>query len=97
MFPENVRKEISYASIPVIPTLQDENLRYRVQVAFADSVRVLWYTLIGVSALGLAVSLLMKELPMQTTTDENWGLKDKKEKEKDGKDVDEKVDPATVV
>jgi len=65
--------ELSYSAIPVISTLA-EPLRDQVRVAFSDSLKVLWQTLLGISALGLLSTLMMKEVPMQTVADERYGL-----------------------
>ncbi|KAJ7187353.1 major facilitator superfamily domain-containing protein [Mycena filopes] len=67
--------EIAYAAIPIIRTLP-EPLRAQVQGAFAVSMAAIWRTLIGISGLGLLLSLLMREVPMATTVDENYRLKD---------------------
>ncbi|KAF7326942.1 MFS domain-containing protein [Mycena venus] len=73
-FPPGI--EIAYAAIPVIRGLE-EPLRSQVQAAFSNSMTAIWRTLIGISGLGLLLSLLMKEVPMTTTTDESYRLKDK--------------------
>ncbi|KIO20590.1 hypothetical protein M407DRAFT_220214 [Tulasnella calospora MUT 4182] len=93
MFPaEGV--EITYAAIPQIPGLP-EPIRHEVRAAFADSLKVIWLTMVGVSALGLLCVLGMKELKMHEVTDDDWGMKEKKEKQKDlEKDSEEKT-PAT--
>ena len=64
---------IAYSVIPVIRDLP-EPLKTNVRHAFADSLRVYWQVLIGVSGAGLVTSLLMKGLPLHTKVDENWGL-----------------------
>ncbi|KAJ7848947.1 major facilitator superfamily domain-containing protein [Mycena olivaceomarginata] len=69
--------EVAYAAIPAIRDL-DEALRKEVQRAFAESMAVIWETMIGVSALGLLVSLMMEEVPMGTTVDENYALRDER-------------------
>ncbi|KAF9457247.1 iron permease [Collybia nuda] len=65
--------ELSYGAIPQISALA-EPLRRQVRDAFSGSLAVLWQVLLGISALGLLSTLLMKELPMQTVVDERWGL-----------------------
>ena len=35
----------------------------------------MWFVLIGISALGLGCSLMMKALPLHTKTDEAWGMR----------------------
>ena len=49
--------------------------------SFASSLAVLWEVLIGIGGIGLLSSLMMKELPMQQTTDENWGMEKAHKKE----------------
>ncbi|KAJ7745389.1 major facilitator superfamily domain-containing protein [Mycena olivaceomarginata] len=73
-FPPNF--EIAYAAIPVIRTLE-EPLKTQVRAAFADSMAVIWQTMIGFAGLGLLFSFLMKEVPMDTTVDEKYTLKEK--------------------
>jgi len=67
--------EIAYAAIPVIRTLP-EPLKAQIQAAFADSLKVVWQTMIGVSGLGIISVLLLKEVPMRRFTDETFGLSD---------------------
>ena len=66
---------MAYSIIPVIPSLQ-EPLKTSVRVAFAESIRIFWFVLIGVAGAGLASALFMEGLPLQTTTDERWRLQD---------------------
>ncbi|KAJ7040778.1 MFS general substrate transporter [Mycena alexandri] len=73
--------EIAYAAIPAIKQLE-EPLRKQVQAAFAESMAVIWQVMIGISGLGLLVSFLMAEVPMDTTVDESYALKEK------GQDLD---------
>ncbi|KIO17240.1 hypothetical protein M407DRAFT_228996 [Tulasnella calospora MUT 4182] len=81
MFPaEGV--EIAYAAIPQIHGLQ-EPIKTEVRAAFSASLRVTWLTMIGVSALGLGCVLGMRELKMHEVTDEEWGMKEKNEKQMD--------------
>ncbi|KAF8202686.1 iron permease [Mycena galopus ATCC 62051] len=72
--------EIAYAAIPIIRTLE-EPLRTQVRAAFADSMAVIWQTMIGFAGLGLLLSLFMKEVPMATTVDETYALKEKTNKD----------------
>ncbi|KAG8971241.1 hypothetical protein FRC05_011340 [Tulasnella sp. 425] len=80
MFPEGA--EIAYAAIPHIPGLQ-EPIKTEVRAAFADSLKVAWLTMIGISGLGMLCALGMKELKMHEVTDEDWGMKETKEKQLD--------------
>jgi hypothetical protein len=65
--------EIAYAAIPRIQHLP-EPLRSEVRVAFADSLAVIWQTMIGLAGLGLLLSFMMKEVPMTNAIDKNFGL-----------------------
>ncbi|KAJ7166131.1 MFS multidrug transporter [Mycena filopes] len=67
--------EIAYAAVPLIKDLEGP-LREDVERAFAESMAVIWQTMIGISGLGLLLSLLMEEVPMGTTVDENYALKE---------------------
>ncbi|KAG8888972.1 hypothetical protein FRB99_004040, partial [Tulasnella sp. 403] len=73
--------EIAYAAIPQVPHLP-EPLRTQVQEAFADSLKVIWYVLAAISAVGFLLVFAVKELPMADVTDEHWGI-DEKAKEQD--------------
>jgi hypothetical protein len=74
LFPQG--EDITYAIITQIPHLP-EALRTEIHLAFATSLSVLWKTMAGISALGLLSVLAMRELPMHTTTDENFGFVEK--------------------
>ncbi|KAF8313800.1 MFS general substrate transporter [Clavulina sp. PMI_390] len=78
--------EISYALIPLIPTLP-EALRDEVCKAFADAIRQIWYVGIALSGLGLVFTLPAKALPLSLVTDENWGF----EREQNGKNSHEEA------
>ena len=73
LFPAGV--QIAYAAIPVVRTLR-EPLKGEVQDAFAESLRVVWLTMIGFCALGLLSVGIMREVPMQKMTDERYGLEE---------------------
>ncbi|KAJ6476702.1 MFS general substrate transporter [Mycena vitilis] len=73
--------EIAYAAIPVIRQLE-EPLRTEVRAAFADSMAVIWQTMIGITGLGLLLSFLMAEVPMATAVDDTYALVEKKEEAK---------------
>ncbi|KAJ7165706.1 iron permease [Mycena crocata] len=67
--------EIAYAAIPAIRELE-EPLRKEVQRAFAESMAVIWQTMIGISGLGFLFSFLMEEVPLSTTVDDDYALED---------------------
>lgn len=87
--------EIAYAVIPLIQGLQ-EPLRTQTRMAFAASLRLIWHMLLGVCGLGLLSVLLMREIPMQQVTADEYGMRDKKMKLKGEKseDLDEKATDA---
>ncbi|KAM0749144.1 iron permease [Meredithblackwellia eburnea MCA 4105] len=66
----------AYSAIPIIKTLP-EPLRTEVRVAFSKSIRVIWLVLIPIGFVGLVTSLFMKQLQLNTATDENWGVNDR--------------------
>ena len=51
-----------------------EPLRGEVRGAFAESLRVVWQTMIGICGVGLLSVALMREVPMQKVVDETYGL-----------------------
>ncbi|KAI0742414.1 major facilitator superfamily domain-containing protein [Daedaleopsis nitida] len=65
--------QIAYAAIPLVKTLP-EPLRSQVQDAFADSLAVVWRTMIVVSAVGLLSVALMREVAMPELTDTTYAL-----------------------
>lgn len=79
---------LAYGAIPEVAALP-EPMRNAVRAAFAQSIAVIWRVMIAVAALGLAVSALMKAVPMHAKTDENWGLEKAREGEEES--VREKV------
>lgn len=52
-----------------------------VRVAFAESLQLVWQIMAGITGLGLIVSFLMRHHALHTTTDDDWGLKDKESKD----------------
>ena len=65
--------EISYAAIPQITRLA-EPMRDAVRVAFAHSRAVLWEVMIAIAGLSFLSIRSMREVGLQQTRDENWGL-----------------------
>ena len=65
----------AYSAIPTLRSL-DPQLQLLVRHAFADSLRVLWLVMIGISGIGLISVFFMQELPMHTDVDEQWALKE---------------------
>lgn len=63
----------AFAAIRHVSTLS-EPLKTVVQVAFVDSLKAIWYVLIGVSFLGLAISFGIQGIPLNSATDESWGI-----------------------
>ena len=89
-FPDGV--EIAYAVIPLIPGLE-EPLRSEVQAAFAQSMATIWKALAGISAAGFVATFLLREVPMQSYTDDKFGLQ---QQEREQKDAAKKMEEADV-
>ncbi|KAL7279441.1 hypothetical protein ACG7TL_007283 [Trametes sanguinea] len=88
-FPDGI--EIAYAVIPVIPDLE-EPLRTEVRVAFAESMATIWKVLTGISAAGFVTMLLIREVPMQTYTDDEYGLEQERKRQNERARVEEGPD-----
>ena len=88
MFPGGA--SMAYSLVPEIKSLE-EPLRSSVQVAFADSIAVIWQVMIGIAGLGLLCSLPMKALPLHTQVDEDWGMEGK-----DGQPAQRSLSPSNV-
>ncbi|KAJ3001773.1 hypothetical protein NUW54_g6220 [Trametes sanguinea] len=88
-FPDGI--EIAYAAIPIIPDL-DEPLRREVRVAFAQSMATIWKVLTGISAAGFLSVLLLREIPMQTYTDDQFGLEQQPKQQSAGARMEEGQD-----
>ncbi|CDO72013.1 hypothetical protein BN946_scf184943.g48 [Trametes cinnabarina] len=84
--------EIAYSIIPQVPGLP-EPLKDQVRDAFADSLKVLWEVMIAIAGVGFLSAFLMREIPMQRSVDEAWGL-EQKERERARK-AKEEGDSAT--
>lgn len=68
--------EIAYAIIPTIKAMA-EPLQSEVRSAFADSLKVIWYVMVGIGGVGSVCIFGMKELSLHRRTDENWGIEEK--------------------
>lgn len=64
---------IAYAAIPLIKELPEPS-RTQVRTAFANSMAVIWKTMIGICGVGILSLLLLKEIPMNSVVDEKYGL-----------------------
>lgn len=64
---------IAYTLIPQIDDLS-EPIKSDVQAAFAQSLSIFWKVLIGIGAMGILSSLLMKGLALHSQLDEQWAL-----------------------
>ncbi|KAK0224745.1 major facilitator superfamily domain-containing protein [Armillaria nabsnona] len=86
--------EIAHAAIPGIPILS-EPLRTEVMVAFAESMKVVWQTMVGISGAGFLFSLLMQEVEMVGVVDETFALQARSEKEtpNNTRDAEKAVSP----
>ena len=75
---------MAYSIIPEISQLE-EPLLSEVRNAFAESLKIIWQVMIGISGLGLLTVVLMKEVEMRMDVDSQWALEEKKD------DADESV------
>ncbi|KAH8093072.1 Mfs1.2 [Cristinia sonorae] len=66
---------LAYSVIPTIRNLPSP-LKLQVQVAFADSVAMIWTLMTGVVAIGFLASFSMRDVPLHDYVDEKWDLKD---------------------
>ncbi|KAF7976442.1 hypothetical protein HWV62_6677 [Athelia sp. TMB] len=69
----------AYSSIPRIAALS-EPLRTEVRTAFAQSIRVIWLVLIPFGGIGLMLALCMRQMKLETVTDEAWGMAHREKK-----------------
>ncbi|KDR66919.1 hypothetical protein GALMADRAFT_106085 [Galerina marginata CBS 339.88] len=52
------------------------DLQEKVRGVFAEGLRIMWYTLTGISVLGLLSCLSIQEIEMKKSLDEQWGLQE---------------------
>jgi len=77
----------AYAAIPIIKTIP-EPLRSEIRESFTDSLRTIWQVSIGIAALGFLSVFFLKHYALAKTTDDHWGIEQKKAKDEEvGKDV----------
>ena len=69
----------AYSAIPTLKSL-DPDLQLLVRKAFADSLKLMWLVMIGISGIGLVSVFFMKEIPMRHDLDEQWALEQKERK-----------------
>ncbi|KAJ7772235.1 iron permease [Mycena metata] len=67
------KAQLTYAIIPQLVSLPEE-LRDQVRDVFAEGMRTIWYTMLGISVMGLLSCLLMSEVKMRNALDERWEL-----------------------
>ena len=74
---------IAYAIVPLIKGLSQPE-KDVVRSAFAHALVPVWRVLIGVAGVGLLASLPVKGLPLHTTKDESWAMKQVGAEEREG-------------
>ncbi|KAI0292637.1 major facilitator superfamily domain-containing protein [Multifurca ochricompacta] len=72
-FPQGV--EIAYATIPIIPSLQ-EPFKDQVRDMFGEALEVVWQVVLGITFVGFLCSLGIRQYHLHTNIDENWGRQD---------------------
>ncbi|KAI0799685.1 iron permease [Irpex lacteus] len=69
----------AYSAIPTLPRLPPD-LQLLVRQAFADSLKIMWLVMVGISCIGLVSMAFMREIPMRSAVDEQWALKEKEKR-----------------
>ncbi|KAJ7075851.1 Mfs1.2 [Mycena belliarum] len=77
ILPSNIDVLTLVALLPELPQSELETTR----VAFAKSLDKVWQIMAGICGAGLLVSFLMGPHQLHTTTDKDWGMKEKEEQE----------------
>ena len=72
-FPQGV--EIAFATIPVIPTLE-QPFKDEVRNTFAEALKVVWQFTLATGIAGSLCTIGMRQLQLHTEIDEDWGRKD---------------------
>ncbi|SGY62230.1 BQ5605_C007g04668 [Microbotryum silenes-dioicae] len=67
----------AYSAIPDIHLLP-ELVQLHVRRAFAQSLRMVWIVMIGLSGIAFILSWFIEDVPLTTETDENWGVSEEK-------------------
>ncbi|TCD70615.1 hypothetical protein EIP91_002645 [Steccherinum ochraceum] len=67
--------ELTYSVIPLIRDLP-EPLKSEVRHAFGESISLIWKVMTAICGAGFLVSLLMRDVPMHTKTDQRWALEE---------------------
>lgn len=67
--------DVTFSAISQISGLT-EPVKSQVRKAFADSLSVVWKVMIGISLAGMISNLALQEIPMNTITDDNYGLQE---------------------
>ncbi|KAF7981925.1 hypothetical protein HWV62_30691 [Athelia sp. TMB] len=69
----------AYSAIPSIGALA-EPLQTQVRTAFAESTRVIWLVLVPFGGVGLLFAVFMRQIELETVTDETWGMAHREKK-----------------
>lgn len=72
--------DLAYAIIPSISSLP-EPLGLQVKVAFAKSLRTMWFAMLALCIIGAICVVGMKEIKMHEITDDEWGMEDRQRKD----------------
>ena len=60
--------------VQIIKGMQDGVMKLQLQQSYADSLKIVWITMCGLSALGLVLSLMTKELDLNTPLETEQGI-----------------------
>ncbi|KAI0046902.1 iron permease, partial [Auriscalpium vulgare] len=67
-----------YAIIPTISRLAEPE-RSQVRAAYSESMQLIWRVMIGISAVGLLTTFLMREEKLRKALDVTWGLQERED------------------
>ncbi|KAJ7625659.1 MFS general substrate transporter [Roridomyces roridus] len=82
---------IAYAIIPLLSSLP-QGLKAQVESIFVQSFRQVWTTLVVLAGVGLCTFVLIKDIPLRTTTDKKWDVDEKRLKQSESTTVTEVED-----
>jgi hypothetical protein len=81
--------DITESTIPALRHLAFP-MQAEVRRAFSDSLRVLWFFLLGCAVVGWLSVFVMRELPLHNRRDDRWVLEERKQQNDQDADVDTK-------
>ncbi|KAJ7573867.1 MFS general substrate transporter [Mycena floridula] len=93
VLPDIPNGSLAYSLIPLIAQFP-EPLKSEVKHAFFQSMRLIWIVLEAFCAAGLISFFFMKDVPLRTTVDKKWGIKEAKGNSSNSETPAAQVEPA---